>query len=134
MAREPADADEVIVVENDYTTRTLVVQYLEDTGYKVLPFTYPEEIGDQIRGCKVIVMDVDFGRERPPTAGVDYIIEQIQVGAIDPRETTIIFKSLWGSDHQDLPDRLRQIEKFAWWDCGEGLELTELREIIRKDR
>lgn len=124
--------ERMFVVDDLYSDRTLILQYLEDNGYEVKSFKFPEEVGDQIRDCDVVIMDVQYGRERP-FAGIDYIIEQIRNGVIDPEKTSIIFKSMWGR-RPEIFERLQKVAKFEWWDCSEGLELTELRKILRRNR
>jgi len=123
--------EKILVVDDLYAHRTLIVQYLEDAGYQVNSCVTPEDVGDQILECKVVVMDVHYGRERP-LAGLDYIVEEIQNGRINPDRTNIIFKSIWGRDRPELAERLQRVGKFEWLDAREGLELTELREILKR--
>lgn len=122
----------MLVVDDLYAHRTIILQHLEDSGYPVQSFVTPEEVGDKIRECDVVIMDVQYGRERP-FAGIDYIVEQIRNGVIDPEKTTIIFKSMWGR-RPELVEHLQKVSKFEWWDCSEGLELTELRKILKRSQ
>ena len=118
-----------LIVDDYHTHRTLIADYLEDAGYDVKAFAAPEEIGAELKECDIVVMDVNFGKDRPFT-GIDYMIEQIQAGLISPSERTIIFKTQWRKEV--VPERLQKIEKYEWWDASEGLEFTELRTILRR--
>lgn len=130
-AKPPVNA-RILVVDDDYTTRRIFVRFLKDAGYEVQAFTTPEEIGDQIKECEIILMDIRFGRDRP-TAGIDYIVERIQEGSLDPNDITIIFKTMWGRrDHPGFSTRLENVARYEWFDTSEGLELTELTQILKK--
>lgn len=119
-----------LLVDDFHTHRQLTADFLEDAGYEVKAFGCLEDIRDEVRECEIMIMDVHLGNDKP-FGGIDYVIEQIQTGVINPFQMTIIFKTMWSRDV--LPeDRLGKIQRYDWWDGSEGLEFTELRTILRR--
>jgi hypothetical protein len=41
--------------------------------------------------------------------------------------------SRWGRNRPGVSERLQKIDRFEWFDIQTGLELTELREIIKRN-
>ena len=116
----------IAVVDDDYTARVLITEFLEDEGYEVISVENPKNIGHHIEDCSVIIMDVRIEFDR--YAGLDYILEQQKNQKIDP-STRIIFISNFGYDTQEMRTRLQEVGKYTWLD--KPLEMTELRRILK---
>ncbi|HEU4712085.1 MAG TPA: hypothetical protein VFS76_11000 [Pyrinomonadaceae bacterium] len=125
----PITNNKVLVVDDYHTHRQLIADFFEDAGYDVTALAATEEIGDELRECGIILMDIQLAKDKP-YAGIDYIVGQIQSGAINPAEKRIIFKTMWNeemlSNHREI------IEGYEFWDCREGLAFTELRSILKR--
>lgn len=133
----PDFSSNALVVDDNPITRRIVADFLEDEGYAVRSFNLPEDIDCDPSTFGLVVMDVRFRRylpDRVETArfgGIDYIIEQIQKGSIDPAKTMVIFMTRWSRDVPGIPERLEKVGAFEWIDISTGLELTDLAGLLR---
>jgi DNA-binding response OmpR family regulator len=115
----------VAVVDDDYTTRTLISDFLTDRGFLVAAGAKPEEIDGQVEQCQAFIMDVMIGNNR--YAGIDYIIEQRQRARIAPG-TPVIFISNFGNDREEIQSRLLQAGKHDWLD--KPIQFARLRHLL----
>ena len=116
----------IVVVDDDYTARTIIADFLEDEGYDVISVENPENIGVHIADCSVIIMDVMIESDR--FAGLDYILEQQKNQKIG-LSTSIIFISNFGYDRPEMQSRLQKVGKYTQLD--KPVEMTELRQILK---
>lgn len=116
----------VAVVDDDYTTRTLVVDFLEDRQCDVIWSEDPDKL-PEIGNCQVLIMDVMIKKNR--YAGIDYIIELKQKGKLNP-DTLVVFISNFGRESDEIKTRLAQIEKFVWLD--KPINWARFAKIIRQ--
>jgi len=124
-----------LLADDDSTTRTIIADYLEDDGYEVYKFSSPDDIGEIIKECSIIFMDVRFGRDRP-AAGLEYLITNIKNGDLPVDTTTIVLYTRWGHQHTDVKERRKTLAelgvKYLWIDIQSGVELIKFREIVRR--
>lgn len=116
----------IAVVDDDYTARTLISEFLEDEGHNVVAVDDPKGL-EGVESYGAIIMDVMIGSDRH--AGIDYILEQLADGKIGSH-TLVVFISNFGRDTADTRRRLQQVGNYRWLD--KPIELTELDQIIRK--
>lgn len=96
------------VVDDDYTSRILIGQFLEDEGWDVILFSHPDiksEKGTQLneelsdKSTKLLIMDVRFGRDaeglRLGLNSVKYLAES---NTLKPN-CLVLFVSQFGRDY-----------------------------------
>ncbi|MEW5870368.1 MAG: response regulator [Chloroflexota bacterium] len=106
-------AQKIAVVDDDFTTRTLIVDFLEDRDFSVVHASDPNDISDQAKECQAFIMDVMIGKNR--YAGINYIIEQRRNNVISP-DALVIFISNFGRENEEITSLLRQVGKYEWLD------------------
>lgn len=106
------DRIKVAVVDDDYTTRTLVVDFLTDRQCDVIWSEDPGQL-PELGNYQALIMDVMIEKNR--YAGIDYILELQQKGKLNP-DTLVVFISNFGRESEEIKTRLAQIEKFIWLD------------------
>lgn len=114
----------IAVVDDDFTARTLISDFLKDEGHEVTVVDSPNKLSD-IQEYDAIVMDVMIGSER--YAGIDYILRQKET--IGP-STQVIFISNFGRGTA-IMSRLKDVDAYRWLD--KPIDLPELAEIILGD-
>lgn len=113
------------IVDDDYTTRKLISDFLEDKGFETVLAARPEKLLD-VENCDVIVMDVRIGTEPSDRyAGIDYILEQRRSRNIHP-DTLVIFISNFGKDR--AKNLLQQVGDHQWLD--KPIDFVELEQTI----
>jgi DNA-binding response OmpR family regulator len=116
--REPPH---VLIVNDAAAILDLYRDLLEDDGYRVTAWTYPESdpLGVRAVGPDVVVLDLLFGRE---AAGLGFL----QRLKADP--TTASIPVLLSSADPALLERAR--EELAAWDCGAVRKPFEVEEFL----
>ena len=115
----------VVLVEDDYSYRTMMSGFLEDLGYIVVRADHPDKL-ESIEGCNTFILDVMIYSNR--TAGIDYIIDLQTRGQIKD-DALVIFISNFGRDTQEIQDRLAQIKKYEWLD--KPVNLPSLEKLLK---
>jgi DNA-binding response OmpR family regulator len=116
----------IAVVDDDYTARTLIAEFLEDEGHDVNSVPDPKGLKG-VENYEAVIMDVMIGAERH--GGIDYILEQRDNGKISD-EVQVIFISNFGRHHPDTVNRLQKVGKYIWLD--KPIDLPELGDILRR--
>ena len=116
----------VVLVEDDYTYRTMISEFLEDLGYVVVEASHPDKL-QSVEGCQAFIMDVMIFSNR--TAGIDYIID-LQTQQRIQDDTLVIFISNFGRESQAVQDRLDQVRQYEWLD--KPVDLPTLRRLLRQ--
>jgi DNA-binding response OmpR family regulator len=116
----------IAVVDDDYTARTLLSEFLEDEGYDVVAIRDPNML-ESIENCAAIIMDVMIGHDR--YAGIDYVLEQRDSERISD-EVQVVFISNFGRDSTEIRNRLQRVGDYAWLD--KPIDLPELGDILRR--
>lgn len=104
----------IAVVDDDFTARTLIAEFLEDEGYQVIKGETPEELTPRISEVGVIVMDVMIGQDR--TKGLQYVRDNAENIT---KDKLVIFVSNFGQKHEGIQDLLNEINdkvNFKWFD------------------
>jgi DNA-binding response OmpR family regulator len=116
----------IAVVDDDYTTRTLISEFLEDVGYVTKVEKSPAQL-QSIEGYDAVVMDVRIGNDR--YAGIDYVLEQRRTGKLG-LGTPVIFISNFGRGTAEIEGRLQKVGSYEW--LNKPIEFTELDQTLRR--
>lgn len=104
----------IAVVDDDFTARTLIAEYIEDEGYEVIKGETPEELTPRISEVSVIVMDVMIGQDR--TKGLQYVRDNaVKI----TKDKLVIFVSNFGQKHEGIQGLLNEIidkVNYKWFD------------------
>lgn len=131
------------VVDDDYTSRVLLKNYLIDEGWQVVVFDSPvsktenqkpnlkEVLSD--KDTKLLIMDVRFGRENDGLRlGLKTIKNHVESGDIK-NSMVIILVSQFGkdqADYSDLETILKDKHIFNHW-LDKPVDFVILNEILR---
>lgn len=131
------------VVDDDYTSRVLLKNYLIDEGWEVVEFKSPnyksenkitnlkEELAH--KNTKLLIMDVRFGREEPGLRlGLATIKSLVESGDIKD-SLVIILVSQFGKEqagYNDLEPILQNRNIQNHW-LDKPIEFVHLNEILR---
>jgi CheY-like chemotaxis protein len=114
----------VAIVDDDYTARTLISEYLEDEGHDVTAVDDPTKLAD-VEQYQAIVMDVMIGSDR--YKGINYILERQSEGTIGPH-TLVVFISNFGHG-PEIRSKLAQVRVHHRW-LDKPIDLPELDRFI----
>lgn len=121
----------VIIIEDDYTVRDIISDFLEDEGYNFLSFDSTEKAREIIKSTDILIVDVRI--ETNPSAGVDFVIS-LRNNNYQFSTTKTIFISNFGKS-PEIEQKLQQIGKdgreYIW--IGKPLEMSELANAISQE-
>ena len=117
----------IAVVDDDYTARTLISEFLEDEGHSGVSAAHPDKL-QNIPSFGAIVMYVFIGTERH--GGIEYILRKREEKEISS-DNLVIFVSNFGRDSLEIVRLLDQVGDFEWLD--KPIEMLELDRIIRRE-
>jgi CheY-like chemotaxis protein len=118
----------VALVEDDFSYRKMMSDFLEDLGYLVVQADQPEKL-EGIERCDAFIMDVMIPPNR--TGGIDYIID-LQTRERINDDTLVIFISNFGRESKEIQDRLAQIKNYEWLD--KPVDLVTLERLLRQKK
>jgi DNA-binding response OmpR family regulator len=116
------------VVDDDFTSRTILKDFLEDQGYQVEAADRPEELKD-LSQVNLLIMDVMIYKDR--LAGINFILDQKLRGKISEQHGIIFISNYAKSSVIDeLLSQLGEIHKdYEWFD--KPLNLIDFHKSVK---
>ena len=118
------------IVDDDYTSRVLLGEFLKDQGWEVILFVHPDKPSEnnntllhnelKDKNTKLLIMDVRFGRDTDELRlGLTSVKRLVELKIIQSN-CLVIFVSQFGRDHIEFTSVENILKKnnieFYWFD------------------